>query len=342
MEHRTQSKSVEFVGELREYFILSRIQSLPLTLVTLLLAYLTVAPTIFTREAAELVLIGSLGHVGFYLMNEIADAEHDYNQGKEDKPLVSGTVRVEVAILLMLVLTISSFTLAALLFPTEAFVFYIVAMASGAIYNIFSKTKPFALLWLGVWGVAIVGTGAAAANSVNLITMVLAALMAVHMILMTIIGDLKDLEGDESSILSHMNTHIYEDDGEKKIFLSYIFMGSVYNPLSLTQSVLIFFVPVSAYVNNNSIISLVVVVASVGIAEMVIRLLESIMVTKTFDPDRIKRKITKYEAAFLISILILSLSYVSVEEVVLILASSVGWGLGWQKVLYGDALFFSS
>lgn len=333
---------MKLTDKLRELIILMRVQSLPLTVITLLISYLTVSDELLTTTAYHLVVVGTAGHIGFYLMNEILDVDHDKFQGKMDKPLVSGAVNIYLAKFLMLGFISSSFLLSAYWLPTLSFVFFVVAMLFGTAYNIKSKTSPYALVWLGLWGVAIVATGSFAAGGFNLITLLVSLLMFVHMELMTVVGDYKDLDSEEASLLKEMNCHVFKDNGVLRAFKSFKFMGAVYNPLALIQSALIILIPVGAYVVETSLVALVFLPVGVLASEIILRKLEDVIKLEPFHPHGIKRKIVIYEAVFVVAFVAITVSFTAFTHSLILGVSTMIWGLGWQQLLYGDALFFSS
>lgn len=141
------------------YFRLIRVQSTPLTLGILAAGYGLYHGTVAEIEIIPLLMVGALGHWGFYAMNEYEDVRYDRKAGKDDKPLVSGDVSKKQAQIIVASLVGSSLLLAGALFPVPAFSAYILSAWLGAVYNKRSKMDTISGVYLGIWGVLILYTG---------------------------------------------------------------------------------------------------------------------------------------------------------------------------------------
>jgi 4-hydroxybenzoate polyprenyltransferase len=144
---------------MKEYLKLIRIQSTPVTLSILATGYGLSRGTILDWEVLPLLIVGALGHWGFYAMNEYEDRKYDLEAEKYDKPLVSGDVTEGEGLAIVLSLVGASLILAGLLFPYQAFVAFLLAAFLGALYNKRSKIDTLSGLYLGAWGVLILYTG---------------------------------------------------------------------------------------------------------------------------------------------------------------------------------------
>lgn len=144
---------------MKPYLKLIRIQSTPVTLAILAAGYGLHHGTIADIEILPLLLVGALGHWGFYAMNEYEDIAYDRQAGKEDKPLVSGEVSKKEAQIIVASLVGASIILAGTLFPIPSVAAYILSAWLGAVYNKRSKLDTISGVYLGIWGVLILYTG---------------------------------------------------------------------------------------------------------------------------------------------------------------------------------------
>lgn len=190
--------------KLGKWIALIRLQSTPVTVVPLLLGYITVTQTLH-RDILPLIIVGALGHWGFYALNDVYDVEVDSQQGKEMKPLVDRDISYRRAEFASYGLIGMSLFGAVIWFNTFAASAYSIACVFGWYYNLYSSRRTFSSIVLGMWGVFIVLTGAAYASGWNTYTVYLSILFGVHMVWMTLIGDLKDIENDEKNI-----PHLYD------------------------------------------------------------------------------------------------------------------------------------
>ena len=142
-----------------DYTRLMRIQSIPLTIAIISAGYMIETGSIIEMGVLPLLVVGAVGHAGFYTMNEILDMEWDIEQYKSDKPLVSGDIPVENAITLCFSLILVSIFGALLFFPLESFLLYLASCGAGSVYNFRSKNDPLSSVYLGAWGVLILLTG---------------------------------------------------------------------------------------------------------------------------------------------------------------------------------------
>lgn len=144
---------------IKSYLKLMRVQSLPLTVCIIAGGFMLEKGTLMDLSFITLAVSVSLGHLGFYTMNEIMDVEWDIEMYETDKPLVSGEVSMKTAVEICFSLVLGSVILAVLSFPLDSFIIYLFSCLIGALYNARSKRDTLSSLYLGVWAVSILLTG---------------------------------------------------------------------------------------------------------------------------------------------------------------------------------------
>lgn len=144
---------------IKEYARLVRVQSIPLTISIISAGFIIESGTLLDIMVIPLIVVGSLGHMGFYAMNEIYDVEWDRKADKSIKPLVNEDISTGNARVLSTALILTSVIIAALTFPTGGFISYVAACILGAVYNSRSKVDTFSSVYMGLWGCSILLTG---------------------------------------------------------------------------------------------------------------------------------------------------------------------------------------
>lgn len=322
-----------------KWLSLIRIQSTPVTSVSLCAGYLTVASP--SWDMLILALVGAVGHWGFYAHNDVQDYEVDLKQGKNDKPLIGGGIDRDRAEIVSLSLIAMSLAMAMILFNQGALLTYVSAAWIGYLYNKNSKVRTYSAMYLGVWGVAIIVTGALYARGFNINTALLALLLALHMIWMTVIGDLKDIESDEPNLVHKYDCHIAkftypetEYMGEPKLFKSARFQLKVAFPLLLLQIALV----LGIILHNNG--SILLIAAFVFFAWDYFSEGWTIGYNKPYTENDTVKDIVQNEITGVFLFIIAISSFTPLFIIAVLLGASVVWGLTWQKVQYGRFLYF--
>jgi 4-hydroxybenzoate polyprenyltransferase len=305
----------------KNWFILTRVQSLPVSIITILLAYGTVAETLLTTDVIPLLIIVSIGHLGVYVLNDVYDYEYDKDHKNNDKPLVSGAIERREAGIGSLILIFISLFLTIFFLPYLAQLAYLVAVIIGIIYNVTSKQSRFSSFILGVWGIFIVLTGAFTAGTPTTSTVDLAVILFIHMLLMTIAGDVKDLHAGEPSIPRMLNcrpgviTPRFE---------------SLWYTITLVE--LLFIAAMADFIYYSAI----VIIVSMFISYLVITAVDG-----QYRPTVAKRRITIRELIIVSFTLVASLSFIDLSSMILLLVGSFAWGLLWLRILFGEWLYFA-
>lgn len=328
--------------QLGKWLQLVRIQSTPLTAISLSIGYFTVTSSF--DSIITLIFVGALGHWGFYAVNDIYDRDIDSTQNKVNKPLVSGDISMRAAKIVSVCLIGASLVGAILWFPSFATASYLIACVLGWHYNKYSKEHTYSSFYLGGWGMAIIFTGGFYARGANIITLLLALLLGVHMVWMTVIGDLKDIENDEPNLPHKYDCHISkftfpdrEYMGQPRLFKSLRFQAKVALPLLMIQFIL--GLAVAGY-GLNTIFDFGSLILVFVIGTFFFGTGWTVGANKPHSTEAITRDIVVNEILAVMMILAAMLAHISPVNIAILFAGSVMWGLSWQKIQYGSALYF--
>lgn len=324
------------MSRVRGTLSLISIPSTPVTVVSLLLGYTTYNPSILTVDAVPLIAAGALGHWAFYAANDVYDYGWDLRQERSSKPLVRRDLSVKSAVFISLFLGAVSLSIAVLYFPALSILGWIAAMMLGFLYDVRSKEDEYAAFYMASWGVVIIFTGSIYAGGVTFATVIMALLLGVHMLWMTIMGDLKDVGQGERSIPERLDCRVMEDEGYKHLWTSARF-NVMAKLIILAQIALLLLLPVGDGLHETDVMfAYMAVIAGVVVWET----FHEVLYQPGFDRDDMKTDIAKYEIVSVTSVLIISMSFVNPSSIGSLFVGSVVWGLSWQAILYGHPLRF--
>ena len=318
---------------LGKWLSLARIQSTPVSVLTISLGYSTTAQTILSYEILPLILVGMVGHAAFYAQNDILDYRHDLRGDNGAKPLTSGAIKFEHAVLGDLVLIVLTVGLAAYYMNVLGFLFFISACVIGTVYNYYSKEHMLSLVYMSTWGAFMVMTGALYGGRYNAVSVLLALAIAFHMAIMTLEGDIKDLDEDEPSIVAASGSTLKEYDGQKflNISSSTVVVFALFEILELTMYIWIL---IYSYASIEFGLVLFILFT------IRLRHRSLILYQRVFDDDEFKKQVVIYTLLSVTCMLVASTSFTSVLEMLMLIVASFVWGLGWQKIQYGRAFYF--
>lgn len=313
------------------------IPSTPVTCLSLSLGYASVTGTVIHMEIVPLIVIGAVGHWGFYSLNDLMDLEWDKKDGRETKPLVSGELPVELGWAISFSLIVVSFHLAWIHFPKSAFAGWMIASFLGVMYNYYSKEQTNSGMYLGMWGLAIIMTGALYPDGgITGITIILMLLVGVHMVWMTIMGDLKDIGKEEKSIPERFDCKIIEDGGYNRLWLSARF-NIIVSLIVGIEVVLMLFLPIGDGAHARDVWPIYFGVIG---GFLIFYTTDGVLYQPGFDRDKMKKDIALHEIVSISSVLLVSMSFMRIESALVLVVLSVLWGAGWQTILYRNPLRF--
>lgn len=308
---------------------LCRLQSTPLTLVLLLLGYGSVTGTVLTEDVIPLVVMGCLGHWAVYAHNDYVDSSEDYRSGKFHKPLVSGDIHHIEAKMWVYLGSVGSIIVGAYFMESLPALLWGAAVVTGISYNYASKKVWFSGGYLSIWGVVVIFSSSMYAGGLPRNTFLLAVAVGIHMLIMTVEGDLKDLTSDEPHIPHLLGCYV--EDGVMRIsakLLVVVMVAHIAEGALLLETARLSGAgpPVAVAISFLFLVSMLV--------------LFRILREKPWNPVEIKEDIVIYTCLSAAAILVASVPMVGVIESILLLAGTLVWGLGSQYLLYGDPLYF--
>lgn len=323
------------IEKIKGVLTLVRVQSIPVTSVSLGLGYASVNGTVVTGEIIPLVIIGALGHMGHYGANDVFDYKWDKEQGRSKKPIVSGDISRSSSSFISSMIVALSITGAYEYFTTSAFILWVIASILGLVYNIRSKKDIYAGTYLGLWGIFIILTGSLYAGSITGTSIILALLLGVHMFWMTIMGNIKDIETGEESIPNKLGCKLIDKGGTRLVISTRLSMFTT--AVVFLEVLLLILLPIANGAQHSDVISVyLAIIFSVGI----IITSDTIVHTDKFDRDDMKKRIAKHEIVTVIAIVVVGLSFFSVISALVMLIGSVIWGTVCQIILYKHPLRF--
>lgn len=322
--------------KLRGILSLVSIQSTPVTVATLGLGYATVSGTILREGFIHLVVAGAIAHWAFYCLNDLRDIEWDKNEGREHKPLVNGSIGYRFGVAIFILLFAASVTYALAVFPLEALFSWSVAIFMGFWYNENSKSYTFSGVYMFIWGLSVVFTGALYAGGYNGTTVILGLLVALHMFWMTVMGNLKDIGGGENSIPEMLDCKIVDEDGYKILWTSGRFniFASV---VILLQIALLLLIPIGDSAHSTDVTFIYIgVIGGILIWDR----FANVLYQPGFKKDRMKRDIAVFEIVSVSFVIAVCISFMTYITAVILIAGSIVWGVSWQTLLYRHPLRF--
>lgn len=330
------------------WLALFRIQSVPVSVMTVALGYATVKHTVLDPNLIPLLAVTFFGHISVYAHNDIMDLKYDKLQGKHHKPLVAGDVDKDMAIIITILLGLLSLILAGMFMADKpiALALYISAFAFGARYNQISTEYRYSAVYLGLWGLTVPLVGSFYAGGVNGYTILLSLFVGLHMFWMTIEGDLKDINRGEDSIPEYLDCkiawkHIDEQDGK----ISYLWTSLRFALFSMFILFLHFlilqFFALVYYFSGAGFINHALFFIGTLIAGTAVYISgDRILHQEPFSRDSIKQDIVKHTVTVALAVIYVSTAFVNFISINMLIFGSIVWGLGWQYIQYGSPLYF--
>lgn len=316
---------------------LVRIQSTPVTVITLCLGYITVSQRLNLYEMIPLVVVGCLGHWGFYAQNDVMDYEYDIDHKSIDKPLVSKVISRFQAQVVSSLLIITSVFIAVISFSLTTSGWFILSAIAGLTYNFYSKKTSFSGLYLSVWGISIVMTGATYAGKPNISVYALAYGVGIHMLVMTMMGDIKDIDADEPSIPRLLGVW-YTKENSNIWITSPKTMIVGWTVLDIAEALSIIMIIIGSGIEPKPSLIYVVPVLILLLGKS--KTGNSVFSSRFLDDNDIKKDIVSYELICVTAYIVAISTMVKLIVTAVLIIASVGWGLLWQKIMYGKMFYF--
>lgn len=195
-----------FLGTLREFAILIRIQQVGTSVTPIIGALSVKGSALDLTDAFFLFLIAAIINIGGQVHNDLCDYKIDkHSKELKLRPLVKGTFSLKDAKIIILANLILVLVLLFVLYPSiYAIPIILIGFLFGTLYNIFSKKLPGADIFLSIsimlfflFGAIVVTEDFQGLQDISPITWILSFIVFIHVFLMDALGGgLKDAEND--------------------------------------------------------------------------------------------------------------------------------------------------
>jgi len=288
-----------------------------------------------------LFIIGVLSHIFGYVLNDYADIEIDKkSKDLKDKPLVSGIIPKQNALIIVLLSALIAFILTIIVFRSVySVVFLTIAAILGGIYNLYGKKIPGSelLVSAGLSFFCLFGASTVSLNFPNTIY-IISILFFIDSIFMHVVqGGIKDADHDYLEKAKNITTlmGVKVKDGKLIIPKSYIAFSFFLKFLFLFFIILLGLQPeLNIWGSNQYILQIIVIF----LLSMVFFLTYKFLYIKTFDRSKIKRLYAGINSAALAMIFIMFIPLVEIKIIIILLIMPITWYMICNKILYGKAL----
>lgn len=337
------NSNMSLFQKIREIAVLIRIQQLG-TSVTAIIGALTVkGMNLGLTNLLVLFFIGVLVNIGGQIHNDIVDVEID-KRSKELKkrPLVSGTVSMKTAKIIIVLCLISVIALLAIFIPNiYAIAILFIGFGSGTLYNLYSKKLPGADLFLSVCMALFIVFGAIAVTDnfegikdIGILTWIIAAITFVHVFLMDALGGgLKDLKNDRAAGAKTLAISLGVKANEKlHITNSYRFIILVFEISTVIFALALFFVYNIDYMLPQMAF---IILLLFGMVLSTLRLLS----IKKFDRKKIKAINRNHELTAYVLVPVILINLIGIYYALFLILLPIIWFVIFNYILYGDSWF---
>ena len=275
-----------------------------------------------------LLLVGALGHWSVYAMNDYMDVWYDRQAGKSNKPLVSGEISEDRALYFIILSCALSFIISLLSLGPNPTALWMAAVLVGMVYNGRSKVDWFSALYLSVWAVLVTLVGAVDGGGITPVTVMLSLALAVHMFIMTLEGDIKDLVEPEPSIPRKLGCKVDYPD----VVMTTSFIG-LFKMLEIIE-----FVTLVAVIQlSGGGIGYMAVLTPTVVAAMFMSW--QLVKPQMFKTRWIKARIVVYTILSATALMVASMSMIGEGEAMILLIGTVVWGVMSQDLVDGNSLY---
>lgn len=330
-----------------------RVQTALVTSLAIWGGYITVAPLTF--EAA--VILGFIGiqyHIFGFTMNEVEDYEYDASIGNgSEHPIAKGEVHAGLAKYVSWIAFMLSIVVSVLSgYSVAGSMVLILSVVPAVMYNKYSKAHWWSNVYLSIWAMMMVISGALHAGTPNVISYALAIAIGIQIFVQVIEGDMKDIAGSENSICDALDvklksTHEYVKSKDKLSFdaiesaksvdiVSYTkrFTGLVYGLKAIELVILLYITSSFASMSMAMIrpyVLLYFIISIVFITSI------SMVTVYVYDRSRIKRMSSLHELS---AIMLIGATVYPIQQSggLLIAIAPILWYIGVNKIIHSGPL----
>jgi len=322
------------------YLRLLRPQSAAMTASVLLVGALVMGQR-DTFLLSILFIIGVLSHIFGFVLNDYADIEVDKKSGElKDKPLVSGIISKNHALIIVILAAVIAYALTILFFPS-IYVIIILTIAAilGGIYNFCGKKIPGSefIVSAGLGAFCLFAASTVSLNFTNTIYLVSLLIFIDGVFIHVVEGGLKDADHDYLQKAKTLPAMMGIKVKDGKLLLPKTFLAFSYL-LKAIYFILIILLGLQPEINiwnsNQYILQILVIFLLIMIALITYKFLH----LPKFDRSKMKKLYAGLNSASLGLIFIILLPIIEIEIILILLVLPITWYVIFNAILYGKSL----
>jgi len=324
-----------------DYFRLMRFHSISSETTIILLGALVMGQRDL-RLLGVVFIIGFFGHIFGYVLNDYADLKVDKKSDElQKKPLVSGQISKNNALILAISAAILAFSITFVYFPNLLSIIILIFTAIFSLtYDFFGKKIPFLsdyIVGIALFLFCLFGASTVTHEFDSLIYYVCLIFFFDIVYINGIEGGIKDVDHDylagAKTVVTLLGAKVKGNTLHltKKIIAYSVFLRMVYIVLIILLGL---HKDINLWTSGNYILQTVIVVILV----LMIFVNYKFLTISTFDRSKIKKLIAAHSALSGIAIMVTLLPVLSLLIIVFLLLYPVIWYTVFNQILYGSAL----
>ncbi|UCH71570.1 MAG: UbiA family prenyltransferase [Thermoplasmatales archaeon] len=323
-----------------EYFRLMRPQGAAQTAIILLLGSLIMGQ----RDLSLLFiifLIGFLGHIHGFVLNDYADIEVDKKSyDLEKKPLVRGEIPKSHALAIVIITACAGYALTiAFFFSIFTLLLLTIVVILSGIYNFYGKKilgSEF-IISAGLAVFCLFGASTALMDFTNIIYIVSLIFFVEGVFIHVVEGGLKDVDHDYLAKAKTLPTIMGVRVKNEKLLLTntYTIFAYLIKISYFLLIILLGFQPeINLWFSDQYILLTVVVILMI----LIVVAFYKFLYIKTFDRSKMKKIYAALNATTLSLLFIMLLPIIELEFILFLILLPIIWYTGFNYILYGKPL----
>lgn len=321
------------MATLKEWVKVTRIQTAAVTMLSLWVGHMVVSPL----DIESTLVLGFIGlgvHIWGFTLNEVYDAEYDKKFGLDTgHPIATGVIDKEDA----QILAWSSGATALLAYMIAVsspfgFLALVLSFGHGYMYNIRSKKDWFSNAYLAAWVFFMVLAGALSAGGINFPVVLVGLILAIQIFVQVIEGDMKDIQGPESTFAEWLGVKV--DEYTNEIEYSVHFIGGLL--LWKAAEAAMIFMLIIWVQELSTARGLINIGMFIVVAALFGETLRGWLVN-TLDRDKIKEQSSKHEIVSIVFLAVGLLGY-DMYGAVLVALIPIVWYIGVNSAIHRGSL----
>jgi len=327
-------------GSIKSWIKVFRLQTALVTALALWVGYVSTGQSQL-GDIVVLAIVGLLTHMWGFGLNEVYDYEYDVqNQRSSGHPIATGEVqrkrvkyasRASIVFAIFIIWMGSKGALAPLML--------VLSVIPGFAYNKYSKVHWWSNIYLSIWAFILVIAGALYVGEPNIITYLIAGALFIQIFVQVIEGDIKDIQGPESTFAGRFGTHLFSSfDAElndyTRIKYSNTLVSIVFS-LKFIESALIGIVGFLSVTYGG--FKMMAYVGLICIALLLFIYTLAKIFKKEYDRERVKINSAKHELTS-IAVIGISMSMINIVAGLIILVAPILWFIGMNGLIHSKGL----